>query len=395
MRWMLWIVAVLCFAGVTVAQEEVGEQEPPAKEKGEEHGDGVREDDHHEEDEEGERELSEEDLLVMLEKKLASEFVKMVPWQRDLESAREISTKEKKPIVVYFTRSDAECGPCSELEERFLGTDAFVEASDGFVPMLRVWSGVGECSGEESEEEGEAGDRGDAELVSKEEGPESSIAAGQWPESFPFVAVLDPDGEFLFELDTRAAGDRFTELVSIAAGDARALSEARAKLEKKKRHKKSEAVIALIESLRGIEERDMKKLEKAAQTLEDDEALMARFGRYRVIRPIERAKEHFEAEMNAAMKMTQEDPEASREKFQAARLGAQDKMYEFYEAGSTIGDKDEPLYDYFWRNTMYAAIEKKDKRGAAISYNALAKIAEENPTVKMILLGIRKRIESM
>ena len=44
---------------------------------------------------------------------------------------------------------------------------------------------------------------------------------------------------------------------------------------------------------------------------------------------------------------------------------------------------------------MYASIEANDKRGAAISYNALAKIADENPVVKMVLLGIRKRIESM
>lgn len=408
MRWMLSILGLsvtIFLAGAVFAQdsEQTGKQDtPPAEEVSGKGGseEEARRDDERDEEGEERRELSEEDLLVLLEEKLEMEFVKAIPWQRDLEAAVEISTTDKKPILVYCTRSDTECPPCYELEERFLGSDSFVSASEGFVPLLKIWSGVDEaCSGEG---ESDVSDEGSEEIVvvDEDEADESThkgsvIAAGHWPESFPFVAVLDHNGGHLFDLDAHEAGDNFTEFVSLAAKDAQALSEARTKLEKKKRHKKSRATVAMIEALRGIEEREMEQLEKAAKSLEEDEELMARFARYRVVRPIERAKEHYESEVQASFKLTKTEPEKSRERIEKARVGVQKAMYDQYKSGDTLTDTEEPLYDYFWRNAMYASIDANDKRGAAISYNALSKVADKIPTVKMMLLGIRKRIEAM
>lgn len=45
-------------------------------------------------------------------------------WQNDFQSAKKISKKESKPILIFFTGSDW-CGPCKVLMEDFFDTDEF------------------------------------------------------------------------------------------------------------------------------------------------------------------------------------------------------------------------------------------------------------------------------
>jgi hypothetical protein len=46
-------------------------------------------------------------LTAQLEEKLASEFVKLVPWFTDYDAARAESVRTGKPIFAYFSRSYA------------------------------------------------------------------------------------------------------------------------------------------------------------------------------------------------------------------------------------------------------------------------------------------------
>ena len=58
-------------------------------------------------------------------------------WQTDFSRAKEIATKENKPIVLVFQGSDW-CAPCIKLDREIWSTDAFANyAKDNYV-MLRA-----------------------------------------------------------------------------------------------------------------------------------------------------------------------------------------------------------------------------------------------------------------
>jgi len=58
-----------------------------------------------------------------------------VNWFTNLEEARKVSKKTKKPILVYFTGSDW-CSPCKMLKTDFFEHPDFIEQSESFVLVL-------------------------------------------------------------------------------------------------------------------------------------------------------------------------------------------------------------------------------------------------------------------
>jgi thioredoxin-related protein len=56
-------------------------------------------------------------------------------WMMNIEKARKVSKKTKKPILVYFTGSDW-CAPCIKLKEDFFNSKKFMDVSDSMVLVM-------------------------------------------------------------------------------------------------------------------------------------------------------------------------------------------------------------------------------------------------------------------
>lgn len=56
-------------------------------------------------------------------------------WLLDFDEAKQISLKQDKPILVYFTGSDW-CSPCKKLKTDFFNTEKFEIESQKFVLLL-------------------------------------------------------------------------------------------------------------------------------------------------------------------------------------------------------------------------------------------------------------------
>ncbi len=56
-------------------------------------------------------------------------------WLTNVEKAKKISKKDKKPILVYFNGSDW-CAPCIKLKEDFFWSDEFIEKSENLVLVM-------------------------------------------------------------------------------------------------------------------------------------------------------------------------------------------------------------------------------------------------------------------
>ncbi|MFD2540758.1 thioredoxin family protein [Lacinutrix gracilariae] len=63
------------------------------------------------------------------------EEVSNLNWLTDIEEAKSISSKEKKPILMYFTGSDW-CSPCKMLKEDFFNTLKFEEKAKSMVLLM-------------------------------------------------------------------------------------------------------------------------------------------------------------------------------------------------------------------------------------------------------------------
>lgn len=65
----------------------------------------------------------------------AQEEVSNLNWLTDINQAKSISSKEKKPILVYFTGSDW-CPPCKMLKQDFFNTPEFEEKAKNMVLLM-------------------------------------------------------------------------------------------------------------------------------------------------------------------------------------------------------------------------------------------------------------------
>lgn len=63
------------------------------------------------------------------------EEISNLNWLTDINQAKSISSKEKKPILVYFTGSDW-CPPCKMLKQDFFNSPAFEEKAKNMVLLM-------------------------------------------------------------------------------------------------------------------------------------------------------------------------------------------------------------------------------------------------------------------
>ena len=77
------------------------------------------------------------DSLHIKSKKLELVDSIKLNWISTYDEALEISKKEKKPVLIYFTGSDW-CGPCKVLDEQLFHTEKFKNLSDKELVLLEV-----------------------------------------------------------------------------------------------------------------------------------------------------------------------------------------------------------------------------------------------------------------
>ena len=110
-------------------------------------------------------------------------------WQTNFEKAKEIATKESKPIILVFQGSDW-CAPCIKLDREIWGTEAFKNyAADHYI-MLKA-----DFPRKKKNALPEAQTKANAQLA------EAYNKNGV----FPFVVVLDANGKVLGETSYKKA----------------------------------------------------------------------------------------------------------------------------------------------------------------------------------------------
>ncbi|MFK7810677.1 MAG: thioredoxin family protein, partial [Saprospiraceae bacterium] len=104
-------------------------------------------------------------------------------WQTDLAKAKEIANQKNQAIVMVFQGSDW-CAPCIKLDREIWSTDAFKSYADDHFVMMQVDF-----------------PRRRKNALSKEQANANAQLAEQYNKTgiFPFVVVLDQDGNVLGE----------------------------------------------------------------------------------------------------------------------------------------------------------------------------------------------------
>lgn len=104
-------------------------------------------------------------------------------WQTDINVAKEIATKESKPIILVFQGSDW-CTPCIKLDREIWSTDAFKKyAKDNYVMLKADFP------------------RRKKNTLSEKQTKANALLAEKYNKQgfFPFVVVLDSNGKVLGE----------------------------------------------------------------------------------------------------------------------------------------------------------------------------------------------------
>ncbi|MFD2726628.1 thioredoxin family protein [Hyunsoonleella rubra] len=104
-------------------------------------------------------------------------------WQTDINVAKEIASKESKPIILVFQGSDW-CAPCIKLDREIWSTDTFKEyAKENYVMLKADFP------------------RKKKNILSEKQTKSNALLAEKYNKQgfFPFVVVLDSNGKVLGE----------------------------------------------------------------------------------------------------------------------------------------------------------------------------------------------------
>jgi len=116
-------------------------------------------------------------MVVCVSKTMAQE------WQTDIKVAKEIATKESKPIILVFQGSDW-CAPCIKLDREIWSTDTFKKyAKENYVMLKADFP------------------RRKKNTLSEKQTKANALLAEKYNKQgfFPFVVVLDSNGKVLGE----------------------------------------------------------------------------------------------------------------------------------------------------------------------------------------------------
>lgn len=104
-------------------------------------------------------------------------------WQTDINVAKEIASKESKPIILVFQGSDW-CAPCIKLDREIWSTETFKKyAKDNYVMLKADFP------------------RRKKNILSEKQTKANALLAEKYNKQgfFPFVVVLDSNGQVLGE----------------------------------------------------------------------------------------------------------------------------------------------------------------------------------------------------
>lgn len=85
---------------------------------------------------------TQEQLIALRDEKLGKRVFTLAEWTADFDAAMAASAETGKPILAYFTRSYAHCGPCDSLESGMLSSPEFQEFAKSVVLFVHVTSHV-------------------------------------------------------------------------------------------------------------------------------------------------------------------------------------------------------------------------------------------------------------
>ena len=102
-------------------------------------------------------------------------------WQTDFSKAKELASQQNKKIVLVFSGSDW-CGPCIKLEKTIWQSTKFKSYADDHFIMLRADFPKKKKN-----------------KLSKEQQAKNDFLAEKYHARFPWVVVLDADGNVLDE----------------------------------------------------------------------------------------------------------------------------------------------------------------------------------------------------
>lgn len=123
------------------------------------------------------------DLRSRREAKLESKWLATAGWTTDFAIARQRAAAQDRFILAYFSRSYAPCAPCKALEESLLATEAFQTwAKDAVVPFCHVTSHL-------------------------PDEPQPLLLREKGGQAFPYLAVLDADGQVVAHPQGRTLAD--------------------------------------------------------------------------------------------------------------------------------------------------------------------------------------------
>ncbi len=257
-----------------------------------------------------------------LQQKLRSEFLAKTPWLTDFEKARTESASSGRPILAYFTRSDAEAPACDKLERGLFLGDEFAALAKGAVLFCHVSSRV----------DGE---------------PLADLLSQKGGQGFPFIAFLDPAGGVL----VRCPSARDPEALGAALKTAAARLDLKKKADGGDMGARADYTIAMVE------------VDEATVTLDDAKKRIAGLGE---LTKEQRAKADAvlaDIELFAIAKTVTRAPQS--------RLDAGRKCLDMKRGGRIPQESD--ASQRFW---IYLIEFAEDQRDVALCEEALAALRE-------------------
>ena len=85
---------------------------------------------------------TQEQLVALRDEKLGKRVFSLAEWSADFDAAMAGAAETGKPILAYFTRSYAQCGPCDTLESGMLSSPEFQALAKSVVLFVHVTSHV-------------------------------------------------------------------------------------------------------------------------------------------------------------------------------------------------------------------------------------------------------------